>query len=73
MIVVIRPKFAPLPVELLDVHLQGSQRKRVERKDVLSVCRLAVRFDYPAVDDDPRSLYGERSGVQVEQVTASSR
>ncbi len=55
------------------MHLQGGQRERVERQDVLSVFGLAVRLDHPAVDNDPRGLYGERSGVQVEQVTVSSR
>jgi hypothetical protein len=72
-IVVVRPEFAPLFVELLDVHLQGGQRKRVERQDMLSVLGLAVRLDYPPVDDDSRGLYSERSGLQVEQVTASAR
>jgi hypothetical protein len=70
---VVRPEFAPLLVELLDVHLQGGERERVERQDVLSVLGLAVRLDHPAVDNDPRSLYGERSGVQVKQVTPSAR
>ena len=40
---------------------------------MLSVLGLAVRLDHPAVDNDPRGFYGERSAVQVEQVTASAR
>ena len=72
-IVVVRPEFALLLVELLDVHRRGGQRERVERQDVLSVLGLAVRLDHPAVDNDPRGLYGGRSGVQVEPVMVSSR
>ena len=72
-IVVVRPEFAPLLVELLDVRLQRGQRERVERQDVLSVLGLAVRLDHPAVHDDPRGFDGECSGVQVEQVTARAR
>jgi len=52
-IVVVRPEFSPLLVELLDVHLQGGQCERVERQDVLSDFGLAVRLDHPAVDNDP--------------------
>ena len=71
-IVAVRSDFAPLLVELFYVHLQGGQREPVERQDVLSVLGLAVRLDYPPVDDS-RGLYSECSGVQVEQVTRSTR
>lgn len=41
-IVVVRPEVTPLLVELLDMQLQGGQRERVERQEMLSVLGLAV-------------------------------
>jgi hypothetical protein len=62
-ILVVLAEVAPLLVELLDVRLEDGQGERVERQDVLSVLGLAVRFDHPAVHDDPGHLDRERARV----------
>ena len=54
-----------LPVEHLDMRLQGGQRERVKGQQGLSVLCLAVRLDHLAVHDHPRDI--DLKGSQVEE------
>ena len=47
------------------MRLQHGQRERVERQHVLSILRLAVGLDHPAVHHDSRDLDRQGSGVEV--------
>ena len=73
MILIVRPELAALLAEQFGVCPEHGEGERVERQDVLRVLGLAVRLDDPAVHHDAGGLDGERSGVQVEQITASTR
>jgi hypothetical protein len=57
-----------LPIEHLDMRLQGGQRERVKGQQGLSVLCLAVRLDHLAVHDHPRDI--DLKGSQVEEAAA---
>src|SRR6266566_7957825 len=63
---IVRAELGALPVERLDMELEGGQGERVEREGSLRVLGLAVRFDDLAVHDNACDVDREGSGAGIE-------